>query len=242
MKLLLFDIDGTLVKPIGTGRRHIEHVLEELCDQSISTEDVVFSGRTDPQILTDTLLLAGFSSEEIADILPTALKHYSTHATYAADEVKPSDGVMELLQHLKPNENVQLALLTGNVRVTAYRKLAAAGLEYLFPFGAFGCDHADRNKLPAVAAARALEYCGTSFAGSNIVIIGDSTHDITCGQTIEALSVAVATGFTSYQDLKSASPDVLLRDLTNIPDFCSQTGIIPTTACPPVSAARPEFE
>ena len=225
MKLLLFDIDGTLVKPIGSGREHIEYVLSKLCGKPISTERVSFSGRTDPQILEETLTLAGLEPKQISDLLPVALARYSDHATYASNEVHPSDGVRALLEHLRTIETVQLALLTGNVRLTAYRKLAAARMDHLFPFGAFGCDHADRNRLPAIAAARALEYCGRAFPGHEIVIIGDSVHDITCGLDIGALSVAVATGYTSYQDLKSANPDVLLRDLTDIDLFCTQTGI-----------------
>ena len=225
MKLLLFDIDGTLVKPIGSGRAHIEYVLTNLCDKPISTEGVSFSGRTDPQILGETLQLAGFGPTQISDLLPVALARYSDHATYASNEVHPSNGVCALLEHLRTIETVQLALLTGNVRLTAYRKLAAARMDHLFPFGAFGCDHADRNRLPAIAAARALEYCGKVIPGHEIVIIGDSVHDITCGLEIGALSVAVATGYTSYQDLRSANPDVLLRDLTDIDLFCTQTGI-----------------
>ena len=225
MKLLLFDIDGTLVKPIGSGREHIEYVLSKLCGKPISTERVSFSGRTDPQILEETLTLAGLEPKKISDLLPVALARYSDHATYASNEVHSSDGVRALLEHLRTIETVQLALLTGNVRLTAYRKLAAARMDHLFPFGAFGCDHADRNRLPAIAAARALEYCGKAFPGHEIVIIGDSVHDITCGLDIGALSVAVATGYTSYQDLKSANPDVLLRDLTDIDLFCTQTGI-----------------
>ena len=225
MKLLLFDIDGTLVKPIGSGREHIEYVLSKLCGKPISTERVSFSGRTDPQILEETLTLAGLEPKQISDLLPVALARYSDHATYASNEVHPSDGVRALLEHLRTIETVQLALLTGNVRLTAYRKLAAARMDHLFPFGAFGCDHADRNRLPAIAAARALDYCGRAFPGHEIVIIGDSVHDITCGLDIGALSVAVATGYTSYQDLKSANPDVLLRDLTDIDLFCKQIGI-----------------
>ncbi len=225
MKLLLFDIDGTLLKPILAGRKHIEQVLGELCNRPISTDGVLFSGRTDPQILTDTLALSGFTSTEIENLLPLALKRYADHATYLPEEVESSDGVSELLKHLRKNRRVQLALLTGNIRKTAYRKLAAAQLDHLFPFGAFGCDHADRSQLPAIAASRAMSYCGRSFMGENIVIIGDSVHDITCGQGIGALSVAVATGFTSYHDLKSAKPRVLLKDLTNINAFCQQIGL-----------------
>ncbi|MCY4158339.1 MAG: HAD hydrolase-like protein [Bacteroidetes bacterium] len=225
MKLLLFDIDGTLLKPIHSGRKHIEYVLKELCGRSISTEGVAFSGRTDPQIFDDTLRKAGFGPKEISDLIPVALKHYTDHATYVPEEVDLSDGVIELLAYLKQQQHVQLALLTGNVRVTAYRKLAAVQLDHLFPFGAFGCDHADRNKLPAIAARRAVEYCGAKFIGKNIVIIGDSIHDIACGREIGVLSVAVATGFTSYQDLKSENPGVLLHDLTNIDDFRASVGV-----------------
>ncbi len=225
MKLLLFDIDGTLIKPIQSSRKHIEGTLEDLCGRPISTEGVSFSGRTDPQILEEIFLLAGFNPEKTLELIPVALERYISHATYVSDEVTPSDGVVELLEYLKPKRSVQLALLTGNVRVTAYRKLEAARLDHLFPFGAFGCDHADRNKLPAIATRRALKHCGRAFVGHDLVIIGDSIHDVTCGQVNGALSIAVATGFTSYQDLKSAKPDVLLEDLTNIDDFCCQVGL-----------------
>ena len=225
MKLLLFDIDGTLLKPIHVGRKHIEHVLEELCGRSISTQGVSFSGRTDPQILNDTLVLEGFTPDEIDRLIPIALQRYVAHATYMPEEVESSDGVVELLRFLEPNHHVQLALLTGNVRVTAYRKLAAAQLDQLFPFGAFGCDHADRGQLPAIAAARALQYCGIQFTGDDVVIIGDSVHDVTCGREIGALSVAVATGYTSYQALESVNPGVLLEDLTHVDDFCKRIGI-----------------
>jgi len=225
MKLLLFDIDGTLLKPIYSGRRHIEYVLTELCERSISTEGVAFSGRTDPQIFEDTLRRAGLSPREINDLIPVAIKKYTEHATYVPEEVDMSDGVAELLAYLRHQKQVQLALLTGNIRVTAYRKLAAVQLDHLFPFGAFGCDHADRNQLPAIAAHRAVEHCGKTFTGKDIVIIGDSVHDVTCGRELGVLSVAVATGFTSCLDLKAENPDVLLQDLTNIDDFLTSVGI-----------------
>ncbi len=225
MKLLLFDIDGTLLKPIYSGRQHIEEVLEKLCGTVISTEGIAFSGRTDPQIFGDTLELAGYSASEINDLLPDALKLYSDVATYAPEEVELIMGIPELLESLKANQNVQLALLTGNIRVTAYRKLSVAKVDHLFPFGAFGSDHADRAQLPEIARIQALKYCGKPFTGEDIVIIGDSVHDITCGRNIGALSVAVATGFTSYHDLMSENPGVLLHDMTNIADFYISIGI-----------------
>ncbi|MCY4172459.1 MAG: HAD hydrolase-like protein [Bacteroidetes bacterium] len=225
MKLLLFDIDGTLLKPIYSGRQHIEAVLEQLCGKVISTEGVAFSGRTDPQIFEDTLQLASYSAVEIKELIPDALNLYSDIATYFPDEVELTNGVAELLESLESNKNVQLALLTGNIRVTAYRKLSAAQVDHLFPFGAFGCDHSDRAQLPEIAQIRAMTYCGKSFSGEDTVIIGDSVHDVTCGRGIGALSVAVATGFTSYHDLISENPSVILRDLTNISEFCTSIGI-----------------
>ncbi|MCY4223262.1 MAG: HAD hydrolase-like protein [Bacteroidetes bacterium] len=225
MKLLLFDIDGTLIKPIYSGRQHIETVLEQVCGQPITTQGVAFSGRTDPQILRDTLRLAGYSPEAMDRLIPVALEQYAAIATYCSEEVVLMDGVGKLLDYLASKSNVQLALLTGNIRVTAYRKMVAADVEHLFPFGAFGCDHADRNQLPAIAQQRALQYCGQPFTGKEIVIIGDSIHDITCGREVGAMSVAVATGFTSVQQLRSENPHVLLRDMTNVSEFCRLIGL-----------------
>ncbi len=215
MKLLLFDIDGTILLTNGCGRRLIEAVLSDLCQRPITTEGVSFSGRTDPLIVQEILTVAGVSANEIEDLLPRALKAYAERAAYHPSDLAVLPGVRVLLTRLAQNPDVQLGLLTGNLQHTAYLKLEGAGLAEFFPFGAFGSDHADRTRLPAIATARAEKYCGRLFAGHEIIIVGDSIHDVQCGHSVGALSVAVATGFTPIDTLADQNPDVLLKDLTD---------------------------
>ena len=215
MKLILFDIDGTILLGNGSGRRLIEAVLSELCQHPISTDGVSFSGRTDPLIMRDALKLADLPADQIDRLLPRALEIYAQRAMYRRSDLTVLPGVRTLLARLEQDSGVQLGLLTGNLKRTAYLKLQSAGLLELFPFGAFGSDHANRSRLPAIAAERARKYCGNAFTGHDIVIVGDSINDVHCGRSIGAFSVAVATGFTPIEDLAAQEPNVLLRDLTD---------------------------
>ena len=180
MKLLLFDIDGTILKTDGLGRRLIEDVLTRLCDRPITAEGVSFSGKTDPQIVQEILLDNGLSAPDAAALIPEALTTYVevAHRAIAPHHIEVLPGVHALIDHLARREDVQLALLTGNHEITAYRKVEAAGLHGFFPFGAFGSDHADRAELPPIAVRRAYTHTGRSFAGKDVVIIGDSENDV----------------------------------------------------------------
>ncbi len=220
MKLLLFDIDGTILKAHGLGRRLIEDELTRLCGRPISAEQVSFSGKTDPQIIQEILLRNGLSASEAAAVAPEAIAAYVAvaHHSIAPDRIEVLPGVRTLIDRLEGQENVQLALLTGNHHITAYLKLEAAGLASHFPFGAFGSDHADRAELPAVAVQRAYAHTGHTFTGKDVVIIGDSENDVRCGRGIGAFAVAVCTGFTERATLAAQSPDLLLDDLSD-PDF-----------------------
>ena len=220
MKLLLFDIDGTILKTNGLGRRLLENVLAGLCGRAISAEHVSFSGKTDPQIVREILLRNGFSAPEAAALTPDALAAYveTAHRTIAPKHIEVLPGVRALIGHLATRDDVQLALLTGNHEITAYLKVEAAGLRGFFPFGAFGSDHADRAELPPIAVRRARFFTGRTFAGKDVVIIGDSENDVWCGRGIGAFSVAVCTGFTDRATLAAQSPDLLLDDLCN-PDY-----------------------
>lgn len=221
MKLLLFDIDGTLLTTQGVGRRAVTAALSQVCDRPISTDDVVFSGRTDPQIFHEALVRNGCSETEADRLLPDAFAVYveamRRHLAPANVDVLP--GVPTLLAHLSTQPNVQLAVLTGNLETTAFLKLEAAGLASYFPFGAFGSDHADRPALPAVAVQRAHAHSGNSFNGKNVVIIGDTEHDIRCGDGIGAFSVGVCTGHFTRSDLGRHLPDLLLDNLSDMPLF-----------------------
>jgi phosphoglycolate phosphatase-like HAD superfamily hydrolase len=221
MKLLLFDIDGTLLRTQGVGRQSVTSALSEVCERPISTESVSFSGRTDPQIFREALTRNGCSEVDAEALLPDAFAVYveTMRRLLEPETVDVMPGVHNLLAHLAMQPDVQLALLTGNLEATAYLKLEAVGLASYFPFGAFGSDHADRPALPAVAVQRALAHTGHPYAGKNVVIIGDTEHDIRCGQGIGAFSVGVCTGHFARIDLESHFPDLLLDDLSDAEHF-----------------------
>ena len=215
MKLLLFDIDGTLLVTRGTGRRAILKALHALTGQHLTLDGISFSGRTDPAILRDIFVHNGFDTADVDALLPDALALFAEVLPeyLNADTVTALPGVAQLIEQLAGQEEVQLALVTGNLESTAYQKLDAVGLASYFPFGAFGSDHADRNALPPLAVHRAYAYTGHTFAGSNVVVIGDTEHDIRCSRSIGALAVAVCTGHYSRADLEPHAPDVLLDGL-----------------------------
>ena len=224
MKLLLFDIDGTILKTDGLGRRLIEDMLSRLCGRSITAEQVSFSGKTDPQIVQEILLRNGLSARKAAALIPEALTAYveTARRAIAPQHIEVLPGVRALIDHLATRDDVQLALLTGNHEITAYCKVEAAGLGGFFPFGAFGSDHADRAELPPIAVRRAHDHTGRPFAGKDVVIIGDSENDVWCGRGIGAFSVAVCTGFTDRATLAAQTPDLLLDDLCDPDYFLSQ--------------------
>lgn len=219
MKLLLFDVDGTLLHASGAGRTAIERALSDLCRCPISTDTVTFSGKTDPAIMREILQTNGLDADD--SLVNNALDVYeeTAHDTFDPDAVEVLPGIPELIDHLVPHEDVHLGLLTGNIESMAYRKLNAIDLDHHFAFGAFGSDHPERHHLPPVAVARALAYTGHQFRGADIVIIGDTQHDIRCGRPVGAFSVAVCTGRYERAELAPHDPDLLLDDLSDVQGF-----------------------
>ena len=222
MKLLLFDIDGTLLISKGAGRKAMQAAVRRITKkEDVTIDGVDFSGRTDPHIIRDVFINNGFSADDWEQWIPEALSAYvdAFQDAYAHDQFVALPGVHELIHKLHEAPNVQLALLTGNLETTAYLKVQAIGLEEYFPFGAFASDNADRYQLPRIAVKRALDHTGHNFDGKNVVIIGDTRHDILCGRDINVLSVAVSTGHYSAEDLTVHNPDILLEDLSNAAEF-----------------------
>lgn len=222
MKLLLFDIDGTLLISNGAGRRAMNKSLSKMMGiDTITLKGIDFGGRTDQQIIYDILLANGMSPEEATADLPRALNAYIDAFTEAFqhDFFTDLEGAVELVKALAKYDHLQLALLTGNVEKTAYLKVEAIGLEGYFPFGAFGDDYADRGKLPQLAVDRAKAHNGHHYKEKDIVIIGDTKHDILCGRSLNVMSIAVATGHYKSGDLSQYNPDVLMDDLSNMDKF-----------------------
>jgi phosphoglycolate phosphatase len=218
MRLLLFDIDGTLLETHGVGRRAVEAALSELTGSPVSTEGISFSGKTDPQILREVLTASGADAPWLDGRFPEALAAYERTAATLLDPARVSalPGAVALVERLAAEGGSQLALLTGNIRPMAYRKVDALALGGYFPFGAFGCDHEDRNCLPAVAAERAEAHTGRRFGPEETVVIGDTPRDVECARAFGARVLAVATGRFSREELEAHDPDVLLDDLRDV--------------------------
>lgn len=214
-KLILFDIDGTLLVARGQGRENVTAILSEIIGKPITTDGVVFAGSTDPYIMQQVLQRNEVPQEHHAELLPRILKAYTGYAAEALDpnRVVALPGAYDLVMELQAHPDVQLGLLTGNVEPVAYAKVRAIGLEACFPFGAFGSDHADRAALPAIAVQRALSYTHHTFAGKDIVIIGDTPNDILCGKSLGVNAIAVSTGHFDKAALAAHAPDLILESL-----------------------------
>jgi phosphoglycolate phosphatase-like HAD superfamily hydrolase len=177
-----------------------------------------FRGGTDPQIIRDLLGRAGF--EEPA-ILAGEAAVYRRYAEVLEEEVGDGrgvsvyPGVRELVETLAARDDVLVGLLTGNIEVGARIKLRPTGLWPFFRLGAYGSDHADRTRLPQVAASRAERLVGRVFLGPDTVIIGDTPRDIGCARAFGARAIAVATGWHSLEDLAAHRPDHAFADLSD---------------------------
>lgn len=216
-RLVLFDIDGTLVSAGRAARESVLAALEAAYGWTGSADAHDFSGKTDPQIVRE-LVAESVGPERFEAVLESALEAYLSELArrLRPHAVVPKPGVPALLERLSRDPRVTLALLTGNLERGARMKLEPPGFNRYFPFGAFGSDSADRYRLPAIAVERARERTGIEYSGKQIVIVGDSVHDVACGRTLGVKSVAVATGPTPAESLRAESPDVLLANLADV--------------------------
>lgn len=220
MKLVLFDIDGTLLSSDGAGRGAIRSALLDEMGTTGPIDEFRFDGKTDPQIVRDLMVAAGHPHAESATHVQAVCDRYVQllEQEFAGGQRTSTvfPGVPELLDELEARADVMLGLLTGNIAAGAKLKLEAVGIEMeRFRVGAFGSDSADRRALPPVAAARAAEVMGTEPHGEQIVIIGDTPADVTCGASVGARAVGVATGSYSAADLHAAGAYAVFEDLTH---------------------------
>lgn len=215
--LVLFDIDGTLLSAGGVSARALGDALRETFGMTGPMEGYDYSGKTDPLIVRELMTSAGVSSETIArNMVPTLARYQERLAAVLRPEhVRPKPGIGSLLSALEDDGRVTLALLTGNLEPCARLKLEPLGVNHHFGFGAYGSDHEDRHRLPAVAVDRAFAATGLRFEGKSIVVVGDSIHDVRCGRSLGVRAVAVASGKTTVDTLAAESPDALLPDFGN---------------------------
>lgn len=214
-RLILFDIDGTLLSLRGAGKSSFRRGLEEVYGTAGPIEGWDFGGKTDRLLCHELLGAAGLPPHAIEEGIDRALSIYleNLEAALAVHPVHVHSGIVELLEVLATDPRVTLGILTGNVAAGARLKLTAVGLDGFFRLGSYGCDSANRRDLPAVAIARAKELTGYAFSGKEVVIIGDTPHDIDCGKVLSNRTIAVATGSFSAESLKAYAPDFLFENL-----------------------------
>ncbi len=204
MKLVLFDIDGTLLWTDGAGRRAMEGALQAVFGRP-GDPHYRYDGKTDRQIIREQMRFAGFDDDTISSRADAVLLDYVRRLDQElARDVAASRlcaGVPALLDAVEA-AHTTMGLLTGNIEPGAQRKLRAVGVEFArFRANAFGSDHEERPQLPAVAQRRAETLLGRPFPGDRIVIIGDTPADILCGRALGARAIGVATGRYGVDDL-----------------------------------------
>ncbi len=219
-KLLLWDIDGTLIVSHGAGFRAMQRALRERFGREVDLRQINWAGRTDSWIVAEVLRHVGLPDspentqaylEAYLTLLPVELR--------AGPSGQLLPGVAELLAHVHGRTDVVQGLLTGNMVRGAELKLSHFNVWHYFRFGAFADDSPRRNDLGPVALQRAHSHHGRAFAPEHTFIIGDTPHDIECGQVIGAQTVAVATGHYSLAELEACRPTAAFANLADTTAF-----------------------
>ncbi|MDP1722525.1 MAG: HAD hydrolase-like protein [Candidatus Gottesmanbacteria bacterium] len=224
-KLILFDIDGTLVQTTSNSVQHWKHrigkVIKEVYGKEVDfqIETHRYNGGVDRNVLRSIARDAGVTDDTVFDA------HFSKARQVFHDTLKASVESGEILYHAHPAalELVQLlytkndhalGLITGNIEINAWFKLDHAGMREYFSFGAFADDVNDRNELARHAVAKATKYFAQSFVPRDVVIIGDTIYDIRCGKHVGATTIGVATGMThGHDDLVKEGADLVVDSL-----------------------------
>ncbi len=224
LRILLWDIDGTLIRSarVGAFKDYTVPVLESVFGTAGRLSELSVSGMTDLQIVAEALRDHGFTHEQIRERLVDLRARYLAEM----ERVTALDGerlfyllpgAREILERVATHPRYRSALLTGNIEPAAHLKMRLVGLEGFFKLpGAFGDDSHNRRDLPALAAERINRYLNLDLRPAQFIVIGDTPNDIACARHFGARAVAVATGRSYTPDyLLPHNPDALLPDLSN---------------------------
>ena len=218
MRLVLFDIDGTLLLSGGAGGRALHKAIQQSCGIENGMQGVCPFGKTDPQIVREVLKLNRKEedfSEEYLESLFTDYLSLLREEIANSTQFRVLPGAHELVSSLSRREDSLLGLATGNIERGTQMKLERAGLSSFFPFGGFGSDAEDRADVIRTAIQRGLETI-TPATLETISVIGDTPRDIIHAKEVNALTVAVATGNYSLSVLRTYRPDLAVESLSPI--------------------------
>ena len=223
-RLLLWDIDSTLINSGGAGIVSLKQAVARRYGVDADLRDIEVAGRTDAHIARS--ILTKYSVETTDDNVSTFLEEYLTGLRELLPDTngRVLPGVVEILERMHAKEDRVLALLTGNLQRGAELKLRRYGLWDYFEFGAFADDHHDRNQLGPFARTRACERHNFDFPPHAIDVIGDTAHDIACGKAIGARTIGVATGSSSVDELAAQEPDYGFEDLADVDAVIAKLG------------------
>lgn len=221
-RLILFDIDGTLMLTGGAGREVTHLAMMEIFGTSSRVQNHHFGGKTDWQSLIELLEEHNYDEARIGEVM----HHYEEAMARHTSEVIPRyparacTGALELVQRLRQHPDILLGVVTGNVAKVAPIKLQAVGFDPdWFPVGAYGNEAANRDHLPPLALERAIRHYGRHIEPHQVIVVGDTETDIACARALGAVAVAVLTGFSTREQLEAAQPDYLLVDLTTFEQY-----------------------
>ena len=223
MRILLWDIDGTLIRSARMDgyKEYTIPVLKEIFGTSGRLAEMHVSGMTDLQIIFEALAQAGVSQEQIVaeiDRLSHRLTEEARRVTgNGVQFFQLLPGVRETLQALDEHPRYQSALLTGNIKHMAQLKMEMMGLDQFFTLpGAFGEESHVRRDLPALAADRIRTHLQSNIPAEHFIVIGDTPNDIDCARHFGARAIAVGTGrFYSHEEIRACEPDAILPDLSD---------------------------
>jgi phosphoglycolate phosphatase-like HAD superfamily hydrolase len=215
--LILFDIDGTLVRRAGPHHRQaLVDAIRQVTGLDSTTEGIPVHGMLDPDILTRMMQAAGLDDEKIRAAMPQIIKAAQDIYEHSVPDLrdKTCPGVSPLLENLRQRGTV-LALVTGNLTRIGWRKLHRAGIDRYFQFGAFGEMAPTRGGLAKLAIERARRERLIDDS-SPISLIGDAVQDVSAARENRIRAIAVRTGITPPAELEASAPDLLLDDLTHL--------------------------
>jgi phosphoglycolate phosphatase-like HAD superfamily hydrolase len=218
-RLILFDIDGTLLWTRGAAKRAFLRAMIEVYGTAGPIATHSFSGKTDPQIARELLRLEGFGDDDIESGFQPLWTMYTrelrSELALPDHETIVLPGVRDIIAALAERTDVLVGLVTGNIHDGADLKLASAALGGAFRLGAYGSDNERREALPPIAVERARAVAGKGFSGRDIIVIGDTPADVTCGRALGVHAVGVATGTFATDALVAAGAHTVFADLTD---------------------------
>jgi phosphoglycolate phosphatase-like HAD superfamily hydrolase len=217
VRLVLFDVDGTLVHTGGAGKNAFARTFAAAFNAHDGVQKVNFGGRTDVSLARELFGIHGIAAT------PENFRRFFEHYTFWLDHLVANTdgeicrGVPEFIRELQAlPDPPMLGLLTGNIRLGAEIKLRRYGLWELFETGGFADDSEDRNHIAAAALERGRRVLGENLRGGEILVVGDTPYDVRCGKHIGAKVLAVATGGAKLEELKNHKPDWAVEDLTRV--------------------------